>query len=230
LARVFRDDELGRWHNPEFTLLEWYQLGFTHHDLIKEMDEFLQAMIQCQPLVKMTYEQAFIEACDLNPFTATIADLKHVLSIYDLDNVLPSDEQDPDQYLFLLMSHIVEPYLGKKPYPIAVYDFPPTQASLARLNEGRAARFEVYYQGVELANGFYELTDVEAQVKRFKEDLNQRQSKGFSLPSIDNHLLDAMRSGIPDCSGVALGVDRLLALKIGAQSLSEVMSFDVSRA
>ncbi|WP_238400263.1 elongation factor P--(R)-beta-lysine ligase [Legionella bononiensis] len=230
LARVFRDDELGRWHNPEFTLLEWYQLGIDHHALMEEMDLLLQTLMQTEPLIKKTYQEAFMECCDLDPFTASIDDFRSVLSQYQLESVLSPQEQDRDQYLFLLMSHVVEPFLGKQSAPVAVYDFPPSQASLAKIQNGVAERFEVYYRGVELANGFHELTDVHAQAKRFALDQEQRKQLGLPAVEADPFLIQALEHGLPSCSGVALGVDRLLALALDQPSIANIISFDFSRA
>lgn len=230
LARVFRDDELGRWHNPEFTMLEWYQLNIDHHQLMDEMDELLQMALQCQPMIRKTYQQSFLEICDFNPLSTSISELKAVLKRFELDNVLPTDEQDPDQYLFLLMSHVIEPALGQEVVPVAVYNFPPSQAALAQINQGVAERFEVYFKGVELANGFHELTDASSQAERFKQDLMIRQQQGMILPEPDEYLLQALESGLPSCSGVALGIDRLLALAFSQPNIAKTIAFDFSRA
>jgi lysyl-tRNA synthetase class 2 len=230
LARVFRDDELGRWHNPEFTLLEWYQLGIDHHALMEEMDLLLQNVMHCSPMIKKTYQQAFLEACAIDPFTADISELRHALIGYELDKVLDPQEEDPDQYLFLLMSHIVEPHLGKESIPVAVFDFPISQAALAKVKNGVAERFEVYYQGVELANGFHELTDPKAQAQRFAQDQYTRLKKNLFIPEADEYLIQALESGIPPCSGVALGIDRILALVLNQPAIAQVMSFDFGRA
>ena len=230
LARVFRDDEVGRWHNPEFTLLEWYQLGIDHHALMDEVDVFLQEVMDSNPMIKKTYQQVFVDACSIDPFTASIDEVQHILSYYHLDNVLSSEEQDRDQYLFLLMSHVVEPSLAKETVPVAVYDFPPSQAALAKVKDGVAERFEVYYKGVELANGFHELTDVAAQIQRFSQDQSYREKQGLSPVEADNYLIQALENGLPSCSGVALGVDRLLALVLKQEKISNIMSFDFSRA
>jgi lysyl-tRNA synthetase class 2 len=230
LARVFRDDELGRWHNPEFTLLEWYQLGVDHHVLMDEVDSFLQALVRCKPMIRKTYQQAFLESCEIDPFTASVAQLQQLLTQYNLDKVLSPQEQDKDQYLFLLMSHIVEPFLGKASAPVAVYNFPPSQASLAKISGGVAERFEVYYQGVELANGFHELTEAQAQERRFAHDQEIRKQQGLAPVAVDKYLLLALEHGLPSCSGVALGVDRLLALALEQTSISSILSFDFSRA
>lgn len=230
LARVFRDDELGRWHNPEFTLLEWYQLDIDHHALMQEMDALLQHVLHCKPLIKKTYRQAFLDACNVDPMNGSITDLKQTLQRFDLQNVLPENETDRDQYLFLLMSHVVERALATENAPVAVYDFPPSQASLAQLNDGVAARFEVYYRGVELANGFNELTDASLQQERFNQDVVARRERNLPESQPDAYLLEAMRHGLPACSGVALGIDRLLALALEKSSIADVLAFDVSKA
>ncbi|WP_454782681.1 elongation factor P--(R)-beta-lysine ligase [Legionella sp. WA2022007384] len=230
IARVFRDDELGRWHNPEFTLLEWYRLGIDHHALMDEMDAFLQMVMQSKPMIKKTYQQAFLDACDVDPLSAPITQFREILTRYDLDNVLSPQEEDRDQYLFLLMSHVVEPFLGKECAPVAVYNFPISQAALAKINHGVAERFEVYYQGVELANGFHELTDATAQANRFVQDQKVRNKKGFPSVDADQYLLQALEHGLPACSGVALGVDRLLALALKQPEISKIISFDFTRA
>jgi lysyl-tRNA synthetase class 2 len=230
LARVFRDDELGRWHNPEFTLLEWYQLAIDHHTLMDEMDALLRLILNCPPLIRKTYQQVFQEVCDLDPFTASLSQLQQVLLRFDLDNVLSKNETDRDQYLFLLMSHVVEPAFTHQANPLAVYDFPPSQAALAQVNHGTAERFEIYYRGVELANGFHELTDASAQAQRFAQDNQIRQEKGLALSEPDEYLLEALQHGLPPCSGVAVGIDRLLALALDKPSIGHTLAFDFSRA
>ncbi len=230
LARVFRDDELGRWHNPEFTLLEWYQLGIDHHGLMKEMDALLQRVLQCAPMVKKTYQQVFLEVCEIDPLLADVRQLHEVLVRFNLDGVLSPGESDIDQYLFLLMSHVVEPALASIEAPVAVFNFPVSQAALAQVNNGVAERFEVYYQGVELANGFHELTDVVAQQARFDNDIQMRFTKHLEASAADEYLLGALSHGLPACSGVALGIERLLALSLKKASISETLAFDFLRA
>lgn len=230
LSRVFRDDELGRWHNPEFTLLEWYQLDIDHHTLLNEVDGFLQQIAGWAPLVRCPYQQLFEIQCGIDPFTADWQLLKDCVGQFGLSGVLPSDERDCDQYLFLLMSHVIEPALALEPMPIAVYDFPPSQASLAQIKAGRAARFEVYFRGVELANGFHELTDAKRQAERFQLDNHARQVKGYPVAPVDECLLQALEHGLPPCSGVALGIDRLFALVFGLNHIAAGLAFDFSRA
>lgn len=230
LSRAFRDDELGRWHNPEFTMLEWYQLGADHHALMEEMDTLLQEILACPKLIKKTYQQAFEEACALDPLSASILECKAALKRFELDKVLPQEEKDRDQYLFLLMSHIVEPTLSKSETPVAIYDFPRSQAALSQVKNNVAERFEIYYKGIELANGFHELTDASAQEARFQEDNIKRQQRGLQSVEKDSFLLTALKQGLPPCSGVALGVDRLIALALGEETIASVLAFDFSRA
>ena len=230
LARAFRDDECGRWHNPEFTMLEWYRPGFNHHELLHEVGDFLQAILACPPLVITSYRDAFLKACQLDPFDASLIELKACLQRFKLAQVLSYDETDVDQYLFLLMSHVVEPYLAKHDAPVGVIDFPVSQAALACVNGDVAERFEVYYRGIELANGFHELTNAAVQAARFEDDLATRRARGLATPEPDVHLLAAMQHGLPASSGVALGVDRLVALVLNHLSIQESLAFDVSRA
>ena len=230
LAKVFRDDELGRWHNPEFTMLEWYQLDIDHHGLMDEMDLLLQGLLHCQPMLRKTYQQVFLESCGIDPFSASIARLQETLVNFDLDEVLTPGEQDSDQYLFLLMTHVVEPLLSKESVPVAVYGFPASQAALAKVNKGVAERFEIYVQGVELANGFHELTDASAQAARFQQDLAIRRRQSLEEPAPDEYLLQALNHGLPPCSGVALGIDRLLTLALKLPSISQTLAFNFERA
>lgn len=230
LNQAFRDDELGRWHNPEFTMLEWYQLNVDHLTLLKEVEALVRSILMCPPFLLKTYREAFLACCGLEPFTATLTELRECLSRYDLASVLSPDEEDRDQYLFLLMSHVVEPSFKALEAPVAIVDFPPSQASLAKVVGGVAERFEIYYQGVELANGFHELTDAVLQRARFDEDNMRRRANQRSEIPFDKHFLQALAHGLPDCSGVALGVDRLIAFALGKASISEVLAFDHDRA
>lgn len=229
LARVYRDEELGRWHNPEFTMLEWYSLDIDHHDLISEVDEFLQTILKTPALQKITYRDAFLQSCDVDPFTASLNEFKNILIHHELANVFSADESDRCAYLYLLMSHIVEPYLAKFDMPIAVYDFPKDQASLAIVSGEYAHRFEIYYRGLELANGFHELCDPVLQRERFRADNEERMQKGLAPSLLDTNFLSALESGLPACSGIAVGIDRLIAIALKAKSLAEVMAFDFSR-
>lgn len=230
LIRAFRDDELGRWHNPEFTMLEWYKIDSDHLSLLAEVDELLQCILCCPPLKRKTYQAAFLEICEIDPFHVNIESLKGCLNRFNLSNVLRADEEDPDQYLFLLMTHVVEPALASESAPVALYDFPPSQAALAQIKHGFAERFEVYYQGVELANGFHELLDASLQQQRFEDDLEKRAAKGLPQVPLDENFLAALHHGLPACSGVALGVDRLISFALGKKNIAETLAFDFMRA
>lgn len=225
VARVFRDDEFGRWHNPEFTLLEWYQLGVDHWYLISEIEALFQTLADVPCFKKLSYQQAFADACKFDPFNSSHAEIRDVCSRYNLGDVLAHDESF-DQHLHLLMAMVVEPYLAQTyKEPVVVYHFPASQASLAIVEDNFSHRFEVYWQGVELANGFHELTDAQLQKQRFEEDLKLRQGMGLPSMELDMMLLAALESGLPHCSGVALGLDRLIALLLKRDTIKDVMSF-----
>ncbi len=230
LSRAFRDDEAGRWHNPEFTMLEWYRPGVNHYGMLEEMDAFFQHMLNTKPLVINTYQAVFEEVCGFNPFDVTPARLKEVLCTFELEDILPVGEDDIDQYLFLLMSHIIEPHLARNDTPFAITDFPTSQAALARVQNGVAERFEVYYQGIELANGFHELTDAKQQKARFERDNQTRLERGLKVRALDDRFLAAMAHGLPQSTGVALGVDRLFACASCHEAIQDGLAFDVSRA
>jgi len=225
IFKAFRDDESGRWHHPEFSMLEWYQPGMTVEGILEEINALFQALSIPTKLKVYTYQALFETYLCLNPFTVSISELKSCLNKQDLSHTLNEDEQDIDQYLFLLMSYVIEPELAKETAPIAVTDFPISQASLARIEAGRAKRFEVYYQGIELANGFDELTDADEQLARFKHDQAIRKQKGLTVPEIDTRLVSALQSGLPESCGIALGLDRLVALLLQQDNLKAVTSF-----
>ena len=230
IARVFRDDELGRWHNPEFSMLEWYRPYIDYHQLLLETADIIQSLLHCAPLIRISYQQIFLNCCSIDPFNSSLEQLNTVLTMHNLKNILPTTETDQDQGLFLLMTHIIEPWLAQQDNLFAIYDFPMSQAALAQIFEERALRFEIYYKGVELANGFAELTDPTLQHQRFINDLHKRQQ--LALPSIplDQNLLAALEHGLPMCCGVALGLDRLIALTLNQDNIAQAMSFDWSRA
>lgn len=231
IAKVIRDDEIGKLHNPEFTLLEWYRVGFDDRMLIDEVDELLQRTLECRPAERISYQQLFIDQLAIDPLTKQGCEqLKSWLVAQDIGDWIAS-ETDDDVLLQLAMSHFIEPNIGQD-RPTVVYDFPASQAALARLDASNpevARRFEVYFQGVELANGFYELTDHKEQAERFTLDNRLRAKLGKPKAVIDEKLLAALKSGLPDCAGVALGIDRLLMLKWQASDIDEVMPFSIRR-
>lgn len=225
IARVFRDDEFGRWHNPEFTLLEWYQLNVDHHYLIEEIEILFHQLCTVPKFVLMTYQQAFERYCHINPFDISQQDIHQVCDKLGYGNVL-GKEESIDQHLHLLMAMVVEPGIAKdNDAPVVMLDFPASQASLAKTEGKIAHRFEIYWRGVELANGFHELTDMNLQAARFEEDNRIRQQMNYSLKDIDHLLLAALKHGMPSCSGVALGLDRLFALILKQPRIANVLSF-----
>jgi lysyl-tRNA synthetase class 2 len=229
ITKAFRQSDVGRYHNPEFTMLEWYRLGFDHHALMDEMDVLLQTVLAVPPAKRMTYAELFQHFLSINPHTVTLDELKQCAQQHQL--VLDDTDHDVDTWLDILMSHLIEPMM---PHDTAwfVYDFPISKASLARIQPGNpptASRFEVYYKGIELANGFHELQQSNEQRTRFEKNLQQRQAMGLNVLPIDELFLTALQAGLPDCAGVALGVDRLVMLALGANSLADIMSFDFAR-
>ena len=227
---VFRQGELGPRHNPEFTLLEWYRLGFDHHRLMEEVCELVNHCLgEERDLEKRTYRGLFQERFGWDPLSVTPETLQATAAAHGLE---VNGLENRDQWLDLLMSMVIEPELGREKLTF-VHDYPASQASLARLNPRDprlACRFELYVEGVELANGFHELSDPVEQLARFEADNLERQRKGQQVLPVDHRFIAALEQGLPDCSGVALGLDRLLMLSTGVSSLSEVLSFPLAQA
>lgn len=231
IAKAFRHEEVGRFHNPEFTLLEWYRLGFDHFKLMEEVAELLEIVLACQKPTKTTYQDLFIQLVGVDPL---ITDRTKLLSLIEQHNKLSewlTVEQDNDILLQFIFSEIIEPQIGKTS-PCFVYNFPRSQASLAKMSREDtrvAERFECYFQGVELVNGFNELTDSHIQLKRFQEDNVKREGLSLSIKPIDKHFIAALSQGLPQCSGVALGIDRLVMLALKAEHIEQVISFPIDR-
>ncbi|HED4419895.1 TPA: elongation factor P--(R)-beta-lysine ligase [Pasteurella multocida] len=229
LCHVFRNEEAGQCHNPEFTMLEWYRPHFDMYRLINEVDDLLQQILDCKPTESLSYQFVFQEYVGLDPLSAEKAELVAKAKQYHLQQ---AEQEDRDTLLQFLFSTVVEPNIGKE-NPVAVYHFPATQAALAQISSEDhrvAERFEFYYKGLELANGFHELTDVNEQLHRFEQDNVQRQKMGLPQRQIDKRLLGALQAGVPNCSGIALGVDRLLMIALGANAIHEVMAFGIENA
>lgn len=229
LAKAFRQGEAGRLHNPEFTILEWYRPGWDHHALLDEVDALLAEVLGASAAERVTYAELFAGHCGVDPHRDGVSRLSKAAAENGVDAV---GELDRDGWLQLLLTHVVEPRLGRG-RPSFVLDFPASQAALARVRPGDppvAERFEVYVEGVELANGFHELADAGEQRRRFEADLVTRRAQGLPEVPVDERLLAALESGLGDCAGVALGVDRLAMLAAGAGSLAEVTAFPFDRA
>ena len=230
LGKVFRDGEVGGRHNPEFTMLEWYRPGWKLDELIAEVGELVSACLAWQAWEVCSYRELFLNLLDIDPLTATRESLARAAGErVDTTGLL----LDRDGWLDLLMSHCVEPALAGRGM-VFVCDYPASQAALARVVERDgvrvAQRFELFAGGMELANGYLELLDPEQLRQRAQADNRRRRQAGQDERQLDPRLVAAMQAGLPDCSGVALGVDRLLMLKLGAATIGEVLPFDWSRS
>ena len=289
ICKVFRDDEQGRNHNPEFTMLEWYRLGFDHHRLMDEIESFLQRLITAlddvhgstnfagarkhrsddvqgctnfagarkrrsddvqgstnfagarkrrsdgtinwQPVKRISYQQAFLDVLGIDPLSASIDELKLITKQYNIDIPVGMSDQDKTMWLDWLMTQAIAPAFSKQSFTF-LYDYPASQAALAKTSEtdSRVAhRFEVFFGELELANGFYELTDAIEQRRRFENENKKRVELNLSVMPIDENLLAALEDGLPECSGVAIGLDRLLMVLMAYDDISDVVGFSFDR-
>jgi elongation factor P--(R)-beta-lysine ligase len=233
ICKVFRDAERGRWHNPEFTMIEWYRLGFDDGALMDEVEMLIGQLLAPTRTLKaaerLSYSAALQRHAGVNAFDSSDAEL---LDASRRQGITCEAELDRDAKLDLLMGLIVGPQLGREG-PCFICDYPASQAALARLKPGHprvAARFELYLDGLELANGFHELVHPEEQRARFVQDLQLRRARGQAQPPLDENLLAALENGMPDCAGVALGFDRLVAIALGTNRLADAMSFSIDNA
>ncbi|SBS28217.1 Elongation factor P--(R)-beta-lysine ligase [Marinomonas aquimarina] len=227
LGKVFRAEEIGRRHSIEFTMLEWYRLGFDHWQLMREMDDLLTQLIG-QTIVseRLSYAEAFVRYVGVNPFSASLAALQQVCHQHTEYGL---EEQDRDTLLELLFATLVEPNIGQQ-VPCFIHAYPASQAALAKQQQDEqgnatAARFEWYWQGMELANGYFELTDAAEQQQRMHEEMAERAEQGQVWRQADERLISALERGLPECAGVALGVDRLLMLLQNKAHIEAVMPF-----
>ena len=234
ICKVFRDDEHGRKHNSEFSMLEWYRPSFNLKDLMFEVTDLLNVVLkqrfgEVRPTI-LSYKHAFMDRLELNPLQATTQELRDAARRVGLNLDLGEDRLG---YIDLLFSHMVEPSLGFDT-PVFLTDFPPELASLAKTRvdedgELVAARFELYIEGLELANAYDELIDADVLRSRFEADNQTRQQLGLTIMPIDEHLLAALPH-MPACAGIALGLDRLLMIATQKMRLSDVISFPADRA
>ena len=232
VCRVYRDGESGRFHNPEFTLIEWYRVGIDHHSLMSDVERLISTMLpparHFDSAERLTYREAVQLHAGIDAFDDPIAVLIARLESAGID-VPRSIRGDRDACLDLIMGTIVGPQLGRERLSF-VYDYPASQAALARVRGRVASRFEAYLDGIELANGFHELGAAAEQRARFETDLAERARKGLPPMPIDERLLAALEFGLPDCAGVALGFDRLVMCATGAKHIDEVLAFPFARA
>ena len=232
LGRVFRDGEAGGRHNPEFTMLEWYRVGFDHRRL---MDETAQLVQEALALVgrtaqyeRVTYRELYALHLGIDPLLADVPTLQAAVG----DVVIDPTGLTRDDWLDLLMTHRLQPAFPRDQL-LAVYDYPASQCALARIRDGDppvAERFELYLGPLELANGYHELRDAPEQGARFARDVATRETRGQPAPPVDEALLAALDHGLPSCAGVALGVDRLLMGMCLTDRIADVLAFDFGRA
>jgi lysyl-tRNA synthetase class 2 len=234
LGRVFRDGEAGGRHNPEFTMLEWYRVGWDHRRLIAEAAELVRAALALvgrdAGLRVVAYRDLYRDALGIDPFTASDDALRAALG----DVCIDPDGLSRDDWLDLLMTHRLQPDFDAGTL-LAVVDYPASQCALARVVQDAgghavAQRFELYLGPLELANGYHELLDAPEQAARFARDGEVREARGELCPPHDERLLEAMSAGLPACAGVALGVDRLLMAMLDVPRIADVLALDFPRA
>jgi lysyl-tRNA synthetase class 2 len=234
LAKSFRDGEVGARHNIEFTMLEWYRPGFTLAQLIEETTALVEHVLPQSPgpVVYYRYRELFHRHLEVDPFTTSLVTLRSLAAERGNMSAQALAEEGRDTCLDLLMGMVIEPTLGQQELSVVV-DYPASQAALARRHQDAdgewvASRFELYLNGIELANGYDELTDAEEQRQRFDADNAERRRLGLPEVDVDAHLLAALEQGLPASSGVALGLDRLIQLALGKTRLEEVLAFSTA--
>jgi len=234
ICKVFRAGELGARHNPEFTLLEWYRVDTDYDAFIAEnvrlLESVLREHLNLQPVMQFTYRQAFQDYAGIDPFNADVAQLHAAFVAQVPADVSAFAHADRQTWLELLLTHCVEPHLPRDRL-VVIRDYPAEQASLAALspaNPAVAERFEIYCNGLELANGFHELTNAEEQHQRIDQELAERQRRGLPIVPPDQKFLAALQHGLPDCCGIAIGFDRLVMLATGAQNIAAVITFPLN--
>lgn len=232
LGRVFRDGEAGGRHNPEFTMLEWYRLGWDHTRLVDETAALVQAALalvgRTAPLSRIAYHELYRQRLGIDVETADDEQLRAALG----EVVIDPTGLTRDDWLDLLMTHRLQPSFDPDEL-LAVYDYPASQCALARIRPGEvpvAERFELYLGPLELANGYHELADAAEQGARFDRDREVRRGRGDIAPPRDERLLEALSAGFPACAGVALGMDRLMMAMLGTGRIADVLAFDFARA
>ncbi|TAN51922.1 MAG: EF-P lysine aminoacylase GenX [Methylococcaceae bacterium] len=236
ICKAFRRDEAGRMHNPEFTLLEWYRVDCDLHGLMDDMEDLLRRLAEDalgqSDAIRIRYHDVFLQYTGLPPLAATRDELAACAVRHGLPEARDLCGDDRSLWLDLLFSHIIQPQLGQRGLCL-VYDYPACQPSLARRNPGDARwveRVELFWRGVELANGFHELCDAEEQAARFAAERQARRICGQAVPDSDERFLAALSHGLPDCSGVAIGLDRLLMLLTAADHIEQVLAFPYAKA
>ncbi len=237
ICKSFRDDELGPGHNPEFTMLEWYRPGFDMFELMDEVADLVRMLgsdnrLDVSGVRKISYADAFEQATGFNPHAVTADECRNCAIQHDIEQPVGLHD-DVDEWLDWLMTQLIMPSFQSTGFTF-LYDYPQSQAALAKQytdpkGSTVAARFELFYGDIELANGFDELLDAVEQRQRFEHENRRRRLSGLKPALIDEHLLQALQHGLPSCSGVAVGLDRLLMLLAGADALEQVLAFPFAR-
>ena len=236
ICKAFRNGEVGRFHNPEFTILEWYQVGFELQQLMDEVVELLLTLLSefmpALSVMQVSYQQIVVELIGLDPLVfdrPTYQQLSKDLGAPEADGLCGDDHA---MWLDFLFSHHVQNALPKDAICL-IHSYPAIQSSLARIcsdNKSVSERFEVFLNGLELGNGFFELNDADEQASRFEREIVYRQVHGLPPVEKDPLFLHALQAGLPDCSGVAIGLDRVLMLASGCESIQQVLAFPVGNA
>jgi lysyl-tRNA synthetase class 2 len=235
ICKAFRNGEAGRFHNPEFTMLEWYRVGFGLTELMDEVDALFTVLFDglgLQTTNRTSYQAVFRQYTGLDPLQFCYQDYCAYARANGLPEAISLCGEDHVLWLDLIFSHKVQPFLGKNALCM-VYAYPASQSSLARASSDNpltVERMELFVNGIELGNGYHELTDAAEQEWRFLKEIQKRQEQNLPSVSADRRLLAALASGLPDCSGIAVGLDRLLMLISSGATLSDTLSFSVDRA
>jgi len=233
ICKVFRDGESGRQHNPEFTLLEWYRPDHDHHQLMEDVAALVNSVLPSPREIEyLSYHEIFKRHLDIDPHHSTRLQLQQCAKQHHITDADRLNLPSKDAWLDLLLTHCIEPQLGKDCLSF-IYDYPASQASLAKIRAGSPAlaeRFELYMDGMELANGFHELTHADEQRERFNQNIEQRRTNGQPIVPMDENLLSAINRGLPNCAGVAMGIDRLLMQITDATHIDQVLPFPITRA
>ena len=229
MCKAFRRGETSKRHNPEFTMLEWYQPGYSMSELIDEVEQLVQGLLNCATIPRLSYREIFLAQFEFDPHSISLEELR-ALATRKMD--LSGTDLSKTDYLQLLLGKFIEPEL---PVNCFIFDYPVDQAALAVVADDAlgvpvAKRFELFCNGMELANGYFELVDPIEQRARFEADLKRRRAQELAVYPVDERLIAAMESGIPSCAGVALGVDRLIMLLSKSDDICEVISFTTDRA
>jgi lysyl-tRNA synthetase class 2 len=236
IGKAFRNGESGRFHNPEFTLLEWYRVGFTLPQLMDEIAELMAVLFNghraLNPTQRVGYQDIFQRHTGLNPLLFSYQDYCAYARENGVSEAVALCGPEHGLWLDFIFSHKVQPHLGENALCM-VYGYPACQSSLARINKDNPLvtdRVEVFIDGIELGNGYYELTDAEEQDRRFDKEASVRQQRKCPVSVKDKHLIAALQSGLPECSGMAVGLDRLLMLLTNSAAINDVLSFPIHRA